>query len=150
MEMSPHTKQAFVLFAIATLIATLLPTANVRSTGLEVDTDACCRSDAEPDPATDTCPTKGTPPDHGPELGGSERTTHAGCENVSRRDAPVETRCCQSGCDDCFLPCCSGLISLEASSIVVGTDAVASAIPASRCHSFPSADPGAIDHPPRR
>jgi hypothetical protein len=74
------------------------------------------------------------------------------CESVhepSGTNQPLHEDCCPSGCDDCFLQCCNGLLSLHAFSMTFD------AHHPSRCTSLDDydkvflTDPKAIYHPPR-
>ncbi len=83
----------------------------------------------------DTCCTDGPPCEPSDEAVGTS--------------LPLDGDCCPSGCKDCFLQCCNGLLSLHAFSVTVETH-----LPSHRTKPegddqvFPT-DPRAVYHPPR-
>jgi len=119
--MSPTVRQ---LCALLSVVSMLLASVAVGATGVtdyQTTHDTCC-------------------------------TDESACESVhelSGANQPLDEDCCPSSCDDCFLQCCNGLLSLYAFSMTFD------AHHPSRCTSlddydkaFPT-DPRTIYHPPR-
>ncbi len=63
---------------------------------------------------------------------------------------PLDDSCCPSGCHDCFLPCCNGLLSLSASPVSFVVDRSSQCATFADDEEFPSAHPRVVYHPPRR
>lgn len=112
---------AFIFpMAIALAVATV-PSQAVISTGVDAKVDACCtQCNEDASHAADT--TTGSPDDH---------------------DG------CPSGCQGCFLPCCTGIVMFYNSSVALLQDLISLGSVDQHHDSFSSVNLREIFHPPR-
>ena len=64
-------------------------------------------------------------------------------------EAPTTDDCCPTGCQDCGLPCCTGIAMILASAPTVGTFAGMRVQPLPFTSDLPRVDPDTFFHPPR-
>jgi len=89
-----------------------------------------------------------------------ETVTESGCDECCEHETVVHLmtggaaassdHCCSEGCDDCFMPCCVGLTSLEVSPVTLHAGEVSSSALVAVHEDAPATDPEAIYHPPQR
>lgn len=73
----------------------------------------------------------------------------AGTAGAAESTAPATADCCTTGCQDCGLPCCTGLTVVVSDAPAVAAAVCAFGPPERPRAKFASIDPDPLDHPPR-
>jgi hypothetical protein len=119
--MPNNTKQLSALLSIIALLTALTPVGAMEWACDRPMEDACCAG----------------------ESGG------APTERTNEGDPSPDDDCCPSGCDDCFLQCCNGIVSHHPFSVALGTDQSSSRTTPEDDEEVSSAHARAVDHPPQ-
>jgi hypothetical protein len=87
--------------------------------------------------------------DVGDQAGDDTCCAHDGGSSTHANSVPVDEDCCSSGCKDCFLPCCSGLLSSRVFSEILDPIQVPTGSVTTYCDDSSLYHPKEIYHPPR-
>jgi len=122
--MPPTIRQLCALLSVVTMLLASVPVgaAGVVEVDYQATDDTCCTDE----------PACGS----GNEANG---TNH-----------PLDEDCCPSGCDDCFLQCCNGLLFLPLFSMTIDTHHSSRRTRPEDDDQVVPTDPRAVYHPPRR
>ena len=119
--MSPTIRQHCALLGVALILLISAPVCAAGVVDSQATDDTCCAGEL-------ACES-----DHEP----------------SGTNQPLDEDCCPSGCDNCFLQCCNGVISLHAYSMTLDPHHSSPCTWLEDCDQAIPTDPRAVYHPPR-
>jgi len=121
MTAAQHKPTAFIFLVALALAVVSVPSEALSADGGQIGSDACCAQGEEPSTDATECDTS----------------------------VPLDEDCCPNGCEDCFLTCCYGPVSLRTpSGILELTQDSTGSVPPSG-DDFSVTRPKEIYHPPR-
>lgn len=131
--------RVIALLGVIALLTASLPVGAATSGTDPGSIDSCCAE--APDASSTACAT----------LAGatSAGATSACATSAGATAIPEDSDCCQSGCDSCFLRCCTGLISLVPAPVTVRVSPLAAPVVSPLTGYRSPAQDRAIEHPPK-